>query len=425
MPNPGGSNASQDPSDETLRAAFADYAKENSGSGLEASHQIARLKQDFNLNIGRTTLFKLRKRVQAPSVRKTAKTMHPADLSQHIVDIKENDPLGPWGVDQVRGRLAIEGILATRRATRTALHDHFDDQRFVGNKKSKKHRTHLFALGPWHQEHSDGHEKLGEQALLLGKGIHLPIYGSKDQYAAWLHALVLMPNVRNALAIAHYYLDLVEGRGYRISIQLSVDGGTECTEMLKIHETLRADAAPEFVPPSWPTDNTPIESFWRWKRNGEGRSIRNTLEEGVDPVFSYPMTTFITFYQTFYWIWAPFIQRRLDIYRDYWNHHRLQLSKDKRNGSGLSPKNLFLNPQAGLRPELVHQLREAYGGQEAREKAYRFVSPLFQEAEDRAYVDLGLPNFEMTTIWIVFSNVVRYLEEHFDIAEISDSLYSP
>ncbi|KAK6966683.1 hypothetical protein R3P38DRAFT_3337745 [Favolaschia claudopus] len=381
MPNPGGSNASQDPSDETLRAAFADYAKENSGSGLEASHQIARLKQDFNLNIGRTTLFKLRKRVQAPSVRKTAKTMHPADLSQHIVDIKENDPLGPWGVDQVRGRLAIEGILATRRATRTALHDHFDDQRFVGNKKSKKHRTHLFALGPWHQEHSDGHEKLGEQALLLGKGIHLPIYGSKDQYAAWLHALVLMPNVRNALAIAHYYLDLVEGRGYRISIQLSVDGGTECTEMLKIHETLRADAAPEFVPPSWP--------------------------------------------QTFYWIWAPFIQRRLDIYRDYWNHHRLQLSKDKRNGSGLSPKNLFLNPQAGLRPELVHQLREAYGGQEAREKAYRFVSPLFQEAEDRAYVDLGLPNFEMTTIWIVFSNVVRYLEEHFDIAEISDSLYSP
>ncbi|KAK6969590.1 hypothetical protein R3P38DRAFT_3336838 [Favolaschia claudopus] len=399
MPNPGGSNASQDPSDETLRAAFADYAKENSGSGLEASHQIARLKQDFNLNIGRTTLFKLRKRVQAPSVRKTAKTMHPADLSQHIVDIKENDPLGLWGVDQVRGRLAIEGILATRRATRTALHDHFDDQRFVGNKKSKKHRTHLFALGPWHQEHSDGHEKLGEQALLLGKGIHLPIYGSKDQYAAWLHALVLMPNVRNALAIAHYYLDLVEGRGYRISIQLSVDGGTECTEMLKIHETLRADAAPEFVPPSWPTDNTPIESFWRWKRNGEGRSIRNTLEEGVDPGFFLPND----------------------------HIHHFLLSKDKRNGSGLSPKNLFLNPQAGriTARNCSIQSMEAYGGQEAREKAYRFVSPLFQEAEDRAYVDLGLPNIEMTTIWIVFSNVVRYLEEHFDIAEISDSLYSP
>ncbi|KAK7015628.1 hypothetical protein R3P38DRAFT_2543252 [Favolaschia claudopus] len=177
--------------------------------------------------------------------------MHPADLSQHVVDIKENDFLGLWGVDQVRGRLAIEGIFVTRsfppliplhsRATRTALHDNFDDefdQRFVGNKKSKKHRTHLFALGPWHQEHSDGHEKLGEQALLLGKGIHLPIYGSKDQYAAWLHALVLVPNVRNALAIAHYYLDLVEGRGCEISIQLTVDSGTECTEMLKIHETL-------------------------------------------------------------------------------------------------------------------------------------------------------------------------------------------
>ncbi|KAK7040575.1 hypothetical protein R3P38DRAFT_3180461 [Favolaschia claudopus] len=102
-----------------------------------------------------------------------------------------------------------------------------------------------------------------------------------------------MPNVQNAQAIAHYYLDLIEGRGCRI--QLTVDGGTECTEMLKIHETLRADAALKFVPPSWPysvslpsTDNTPIESFWHWKHNGEGRSIRYTLKEGVDEGFYLP-----------------------------------------------------------------------------------------------------------------------------------------
>jgi hypothetical protein len=126
-------------------------------------------------------------------------------------------------------------------------------------KKRAKHRGHLFALGPWHQEHSDGHEKLGEQALQIGKGINLPIYATKDQFAAWLHALILMPNVRNAIAIAHYYLDLVEARGCEyhcvysscsfilltrmldmISIQITVDQGSEVREMLKIHERLRS-----------------------------------------------------------------------------------------------------------------------------------------------------------------------------------------
>jgi hypothetical protein len=97
---------------------------------------------------------------------------------------------------------------------------------------------------------------LGEQALDIGAGVHLPIYASKDQYAAWLHALLLMPNVRDANAIAHYYLDLVQGRGCKsispsslailtscaqdlISIQLTTDQGTEVSEMLKIHKHLR------------------------------------------------------------------------------------------------------------------------------------------------------------------------------------------
>ncbi|KAJ7652044.1 hypothetical protein DFH06DRAFT_1270377 [Mycena polygramma] len=117
----------------------------------------------------------------------------------------------------------------------------FDDEfefRFVG-KKRLKHRAPLNALGSWHQEHADGHEKLGEQALEIGKGIHLPIYASKDQFSAWLHSLVLMPNVRKSESIAHYYLDLVEGRGYRISIQITVDKGSEVGKMIEIHEQLR------------------------------------------------------------------------------------------------------------------------------------------------------------------------------------------
>jgi hypothetical protein len=83
----------------------------------------------------------------------------------------------------------------------------------VGKKRRvEQHHTPLEAFGPWHQEHSDGHKKLAEQGLRIG-GIHLPIYASKDQWSAYLHALLLMPNVRNGNAILHYYLDLVEDRG--------------------------------------------------------------------------------------------------------------------------------------------------------------------------------------------------------------------
>ncbi|KAK7026162.1 hypothetical protein R3P38DRAFT_2947356 [Favolaschia claudopus] len=433
MPNPTGANGREVqscPSDEVLLAAFTEYAKENGGSGLSWEHQIQRLKSEHNFTVGRTTLSKIRKRVGAPSVRKTAKSLHPADLNQRVEDLKQSDALGLWGVSQVRGRLANEGVFATRQATRNSLHDNYDDEfenRFRGKKKPKKHRTPLHALGPWHQEHSDGHEKLGEQGLMIGKGIHLPIYASKDQYAAWLHSLLLMPHVRTAQAIAHYYLDLVEGRGYRISITLIVDGGTEVVEMLKIHERLRADAAPDFTLPEWPysvslpsTQNTPIESFWRLKRNGEGRSIRHVLEEGANQGYFMPNDDIHK--QTFYWIWVPFIQWRLDLFREYWNNHRLQDLKAKINGSGMSPKNLFLNPQAGrvdardcsikVRPGLVHELREAYGGMEAREKTYRFVSPNFQAAADEAYVFLGCPDINLDSIWGIFTDVVKYLDEH-------------
>jgi hypothetical protein len=99
---------------------------------------------------------------------------------------------------------------------REILHDHFPeefDARVAGHKRAEQHRTPLEAFGPWHQEHSDGHEKLAQQGLRMGDGIHLPIYASKDQWSAFLHSLLLLPNVRNSNAIVHYYLDLVEDRG--------------------------------------------------------------------------------------------------------------------------------------------------------------------------------------------------------------------
>jgi hypothetical protein len=124
--------------------------------------------------------------------------------------------------------------------------------------------------------------------------------------------------------------------------------------------------------------------------------------------------------QTFYWIWVPFIQGRLDIFRDYWNNHRLSKSKGKKNASGSSPKNMFLNPQSGrvdardcsirVSPELVRELREAYGGAEERDTAHRFVSRIFQAAADGAYLEIGCPEITLDSIWSVFTDIVAILE---------------
>jgi hypothetical protein len=56
----------------------------------------------------------------------------------------------------------------------------------------------------------------------------------------------------------------------------------------------RLEAAPEFTIEEWPAavqvqskHNTPIEGFWRWKRQGEGHSIQDAIMIGkTDGLFN-------------------------------------------------------------------------------------------------------------------------------------------
>ncbi|KAJ7456355.1 hypothetical protein B0H11DRAFT_1739290, partial [Mycena galericulata] len=401
----------------------------------------------------KTRLYELRKELNVDSVKKSGGARTEVQTRQSVVDLKQNDVAGGWGVTQVKGRLANKGLLIPRceqlgisvnysteriplysDTLRQILHDEFPDEfdnRFVGKKKPNKHRIPLKALGPFHQEHSDGHEKLSEQGLNIGAGIHLPIYASKDQFCAVVDALLLMPNVRNGNAIAHYYLDLIEKRGFLISMQLTTDMGKEVNEMHKIHEALRYvvfvrdEVAPEFIPPQWPhsvkqssTNNTPIEGFWRWLRDGDGHSVKMTLQQGAATGIFLPHDAIHR--QTFYWLWVPLIQNGLDDYREYWNNHTLKGSKGKLNGSGSSPYNMLNNPTAvvatardcsiRVNPESVYRLRQAYGGEEARAKAFQFVSREFTAEADAVYVDLGCPKITLPTAWAVFQQVVVELE---------------
>ncbi|KAJ7752843.1 hypothetical protein DFH07DRAFT_774354 [Mycena maculata] len=338
-------------SDDILISTFKKYARANSGAGLNWKAQIGQLKHNSGLKIGKTKLYELRKELKIDTVKNSRQTR------QIVVDIKQNDVAGGWGVTQTKGRMAAGDVLIPRMVPRDQLHQILHDE----------------------------------------------------------------------------FPDEFDNR----TAGLTTDMGKEVNEMHKIHEVLRDEVAPEFVPPQWPhgvkqssTNNTPIKSFWCWLQDGEGHSVKMTLQQGAatriflphDPLhrLAGSHSDAIHTSQTFYWLWVPLIQTGLDRYREYWNNHKLQGSKGKLNASGWSPYHMMNNPTDAVatardcsirvNPELVYRLREAYGGEEARDAAFHFVTREFEAEADAAYVDLGCPEIILPTGWAVFQKVVTELE---------------
>jgi hypothetical protein len=66
----------------------------------------------------------------------------------------------------------------------------------------------LVTIGPNHQHHADGHNKLNAQALNMG-GVGLSIYGVKDQWSSFILHLVTVPNNCLATTIGHVHLDYI------------------------------------------------------------------------------------------------------------------------------------------------------------------------------------------------------------------------
>ena len=59
-------------------------------------------------------MYKHRARLHVPTVRVQASRGEPAKRRQSILDLKESDVQGRWGVRQVRQRLANKDIYVTR-----------------------------------------------------------------------------------------------------------------------------------------------------------------------------------------------------------------------------------------------------------------------------------------------------------------------
>ena len=111
--------------------------------------------------------------------------------------------------------LSLCGVFPVRMELRQILLDHFGhefDARQPGFKPTTVTRTPLNCLGPWHQHHVDGHEKLSKFALRIGE-VTLPIYGWRDQFTSVILLLITVPNVRLAETCGHLYLDVVEEHG--------------------------------------------------------------------------------------------------------------------------------------------------------------------------------------------------------------------
>jgi len=92
-------------------------------------------------------------------------------------------------------------------------------KRFPGANKIQ--RSALAAIGPNHQWHADGHEKLNAQGLQMG-GVGLGIYGFKDQSTSFILHLVTVPNPRLAVTIGHVHLDCVETHGCKYATESQV-----------------------------------------------------------------------------------------------------------------------------------------------------------------------------------------------------------
>lgn len=59
-------------------------------------------------------MYKLRARLGVPTVRNKIRQGSATERLQAILDVKQNDVQGRWGVAQVRQRLANKGVSITR-----------------------------------------------------------------------------------------------------------------------------------------------------------------------------------------------------------------------------------------------------------------------------------------------------------------------
>ncbi|KAJ6562677.1 hypothetical protein B0H10DRAFT_1844537, partial [Mycena sp. CBHHK59/15] len=377
----------------------------------------------------RTTLKKLQKKFNIPTVRKAP----PIEVSrQAVIEQVEKDAMQTNGPNYFKTVLQQEGIMIPRDTIRKIMGEHYPlgfDNRFPGKRKGAIPRTALNSNGPFHEVSSDGHEKLGKQALDMGD-IGLPIYGYKDKWTYTALDLRFVPNSRTTAAIGHLYLDLIETTG-TIPIQLTMDKGSEIGWPYAIQDVLHRHAfAPDIDPKIYPVcrliksvHNKIIEGFWRWFKEKKGLNLKTVILVGKQQRIFSPIVEFHL--PLFYWIFVPLLQAELDEFRRFWNHQRVRTQPEKNMPSGHVPYDVLDHPQnyGGLDcripvpQEAVDGLRKMVTEDVGpREDHLSWVSNDFNNLAHAIYEQIGKPELSLSTAWDVFQAM---LEPMANIIEVS------
>ncbi|KAF8800315.1 hypothetical protein BYT27DRAFT_7227464 [Phlegmacium glaucopus] len=147
----------------------------------------------------------------------------------------------------------IWGILATYAPE--GLAHHFPGVNHIQHSK-------LTSIGPNHQHHADGHEKLNAQALNIG-GMGLNIYRIKDQWSSFILHLI----VKHKLIPITFITDKGSSTGIIYASQTAYTAELDTNQfppMLQIQSV----------------HNTPIEGLWHWFLQTFGVNIKDTIHGG-------------------------------------------------------------------------------------------------------------------------------------------------
>ncbi|KAF6755227.1 hypothetical protein DFP72DRAFT_1067935 [Ephemerocybe angulata] len=401
------------PPDDVLKKALRQYSAER----LTVAEKKLRLQLEHQLEIGATNLWKLERKFEIPSVRRPPP---PGVATEHVLQIVKADINQRRGTGTIGAILACQGVVLPRDFIRKVLRIHAPeglDKCFPGSARTK--RAPLRALGPSHQFHADGHEKLNAQGLGMG-GVGLNIYGIKDQWSAYIVTLVVVPNNRLADTIGHVYLDMVEKR-LSIPITMVTDKGSEVGYAISLLTRLDFAYTPDADMTKYPpvvqiksVHNTPIEGLWHCWLENMGHNLKDIIVAGYNSGIYHPGNPVHP--QLFNYLWPKALQIQLDAFVMYWNNHCIRAQKKKANMSGSTPQHAFTAPDPAqaedcaisVEQDVVNALRSQIPT--SRAESMRFVDDTFLEIADQAYYAVGRPDLaDVTQVWDIFTSMLPYI----------------
>ncbi|KDR78005.1 hypothetical protein GALMADRAFT_155034 [Galerina marginata CBS 339.88] len=407
------------PPDNILKSTLLTYARHS----LTQDQKIARLIVDHQLNIGKTKLNEIERRLEIPSVRR--KKLAAEEVVQLVMDEVEKDVTQNNGPNYIKAKLKDKDIKIPRDTVRKIMTQHFSEgaeKRFPGKKKTPVNRQPLSALGPYHEIAADGHEKIGALALQMG-GLGLPIYAYRDKWTGRLPQIDVVPDCRSAGAVGHLYLDLLEKLG-GMSMQLNLDKGSEIGWQVAFQIALREAFAPQIDPDVYRSvallksiHNIIIESLWRWLREKAGYNLREVILQGKTDRLINPDVNYHR--HLFYWIFVPLVQAALDDFRVYWNQRVVRYQANKDMPSGHVPDDAAAHPQfyggidclIRLPEDAISDLRQHLTEEVGpKENFRRFYPDDFTPVAEEVYRELGYPELSLLTAWTVFTKMSDFIE---------------